>query len=97
MSDTGRINLAVRREGGQVIVVARWREGDRLPECIPDGEWADAGSPVEIPIAMELLARMAESAPEPLAATCARIVAAGAEAVSRAVEAVVFGPGHSRN
>ncbi len=61
--------LAVRRSGRQVIVVADFGEGiaDDMVNALPDGEWADAGSPVEVIVASKLLGRIADAAPEPLA------------------------------
>ena len=89
MSDRPR--LGVRRNGRQVLVVVDWPPGDRLIDSIPEGGWADAGCPVEPVIALELLARVGESAPEPLASVCKRAVVAVSEAISEAVTDIVTG------
>ena len=83
-TETGRVMLAVRRDGGVVSVVATFPPGDKLSESIPDGEWADAGEAVEIPIALELLARVGKAAPEPLGRVCRAAVAELADLTSTA-------------
>ncbi len=39
--------LAIRRDGGVVLVVVTLAPGHGLLDSIPDGEWADAGGPLE--------------------------------------------------
>lgn len=84
-----RPKLAVRREGQQIVVVVDWPEGDKLLDCLKDGEWGDSGSPVEPVIALELLARVGESAPAPLSTVCRRIVSEAAEAMEDALTAAL--------
>lgn len=79
----GRLKLAVRRDGGQVVVVCE--PDDPVLDELPEG-WQDSGGPVEVLIAVELLTRIEATAPATLAIMaggCIRGLIAAVEATGR--------------
>lgn len=61
---------------------------DSMLEGLPDGDWGDAGGPVEVVLCMELLERIEGSAPDPLG----RVAGLCAAALVAATEAAIGGP-----
>lgn len=86
----GRLKLAVRRDGGQVIVVCE--PDGPLVQGMPEG-WQESGGPVEVMIATELLARIEESAPDPLAVVAGGCIEVLIEAVAATARAWPGGNG----
>ena len=82
-----RLWLAVRRHGPQLLVVCE--PDGRTLEGLPEG-LQDAGGPVELAIATELLARIAEAAPEPLADVAGECIGQLAEALADAAAEAAF-------
>ena len=81
--------LAIRRTGGLIHVVVSPSPGYGLLEEYPEDDWADAGGPIEVPIALELLSRVSQSAPEPLAGVCREAGAKLVEAMTDALDMLI--------
>lgn len=83
-----RVNLAVQRTGDRQVMVLVELDSSEvgLVSDLPEGEWAPSGSPVEVVIALELLARVKAAAPEAVGAVIAENVGPLVEAMTTHLE-----------